>query len=147
MKSKSMWRMVIRLRTGTIRQKVFIPAVKPERVYKAILSSKEHSEFTGSKASCTNKVGGRFTAWDGYISGKNIELAKGSEIVQEWRTTEWPEDYPPSILKILLKGKGDGTELTMIQSKVPASQVKKYTKGWYDSYWSPMKQYFKENIE
>ncbi len=111
-------------------------------VYKALLSSKEHSAFTGSKASCSDKVGSTFTAWDGYISGKNIELTKGKQIVQEWKTTEWPEGYPPSILKISLRKKEDGTELTMVQSKVPASQVKQYDEGWHESYWIPMKEYF-----
>ncbi len=92
-----------RPRTGVIRHKVIIPAATPEDVYNAILSSKEHTEFTGSQASCSGRVGEKFTAWDGYISGKNIELHRNSEIVQEWKTTEWPEGYPPSILKISLK--------------------------------------------
>jgi activator of HSP90 ATPase len=64
-------------------------------------------------------------------------------IVQEWKTSEWPEDYEPSILKISLKKKGGGTQLSMIQSRVPASQVDQYDKGWYESYWEPLKQYFR----
>lgn len=88
--------------------------------------------------------GAKFTAWDGYISGKNVSLEKGSEIVQEWRTTEFPEEYDSSILKIKLRKKDDGTELTMLQTKVPASQIKQYESGWYESYWDPMVQYFQK---
>ena len=128
--------------TGTIRHNVLIPLSSPEAVYRAFLSSKEHTEFTGSEAKCSAKVGGRFTAWDKYISGKNIELVEGKEIVQEWKTSEWPQGYEPSILKISLKKKGEGTQLSMIQSRVPASQVDQYDKGWYESYWDPMKKYF-----
>ncbi len=86
----------------------------------------------------------KFTACDGYISGKNISLTKGEKIEQEWITSEFPSSYGPSILKISLKKKGDGTELTMVQSKVPAPQLRKYESGWYESYWNPMIEYFEK---
>ena len=129
-------------KTGIIRQKVVIPKSTPEAVYKALISSKEHAEFTGSPADVNGRKGAKFTAWDGYISGKNISMTKGEKIEQEWSTTEFPEGYGPSILKISLKKKGDGTELTMVQYRVPASQVKKYESGWYESYWDPLVEYF-----
>lgn len=130
--------------TGTIRHDVLIPLSTPEAVYRALLLSKEHTEFTGSEAKCSARVGGKFTAWDKYISGKNIRLVKDKLIVQEWKTSEWPEGYEPSILKISLKREGEGTKLTMIQTRVPASQVDRYDKGWYESYWEPLKQYFRD---
>ncbi len=86
----------------------------------------------------------KFTVWDGYITGKNISLVRGKRIEQEWRTTEFPDGYPDSFLKISLRKKGDGTELSMIQSKVPASQVKRYDEGWHESYWDPLKTYFEK---
>jgi len=133
-----------KLKTGTIKQRVLIPNATPEQVYDSLLSSKIHGEFTGSPASVSARRGAKFTAWDGYISGKNVSLEKGSEIVQEWRTTEFPEEYDSSILKIKLRKKDDGTELTMLQTKVPASQIKQYESGWYESYWDPMVQYFQK---
>ena len=133
--------------TRTIRHNVLIPLSSPEAVYRALLSSKEHTEFTGSEAKCSAKVGGRFTAWDKYISGKNLELVEGNKIVQEWKTSEWPQGYEPSILKISLKKKSGGTQLSMIQSRVPASQVDQYDNGWYESYWEPLKQYFRAKAQ
>ena len=131
-----------KLKTGIIRQKVFIPNSTPAAVYRALLSSKEHSKFTGSPAKVSGRVGSKFTAWDSYISGKNIALTKAEKIEQEWMTSEFPAGYGFSLLKISLRKKGDGTELSMVQSKVPASQVKRYDKGWYESYWEPLKEYF-----
>ena len=128
--------------TKTIKQIILIPAT-PEEVYDALIDEKKHAEFTGAKAKIDPKVGGKFTAWDGYIFGKNIELVKGKKIVQEWETTEWP-DYPPSKAEFVLRKKGDGTELTMIHSKVPAEQAEEYKKGWTDFYWKPIKKYFKQ---
>ena len=114
--------------TGIIRHNVLIPLASPGEVYRAFLSSKVHAEFTGSEAKCGAKVRGRFTAWNNYISGKSVELVDGKKIVQEWKTSEWPEGYEPSILKISFKKRGEGTQLSMIQSRVPASQVDQYGK-------------------
>ncbi len=135
------------LETGTIRQKIEIPNATPDQVYNAFLSSKEHSQFTGSKAKCSAKVGDKFQAWDGYITGKNIELIPGKKIVQDWITTEFPDGYSFSKLQINLaksKKNDGGTTLTMVHSEVPASQVEKYSGGWHESYWVPMNTYFSE---
>ena len=125
----------------TITQKVIIPAL-PEEVYEALLDPKKHSAFTGSKATGKAAVGAEFTAWDGYILGRNIELEKGKRIVQEWVTTEWPEGYLPSKLELILKEVDGKTELKMIHSEIPAAQKEELKKGWTDFYWSPMKNYF-----
>ena len=90
------------LKTRTIKQKEFIP-VTPVEIYDALLNEQKHSAFTGAKATCDRRVGGKFTAWDGYILGKNLRLENGRRIVQEWKTTEWPEGYPPSLIEFTFK--------------------------------------------
>jgi len=129
--------------TTTIIQKVVIHAL-PEEVYEAFLDPKKHSEFTGSKATGKAKVGAEFTAWDGYISGKTVELEKGKRIVQEWVTTEWPEGYPPSRLELKFREMNGETELTMTHSDVPVEQKEELEQGWTDFYWDPLKDYFKK---
>lgn len=126
-----------------IKQTAFIDA-HPDDVYEAYVDPKKHSEFTGSQATGSPKVGGRFTAWDGYISGKFIELEKGKRIVHEWKTTEWPKGHPPSIVELSFELDGKKTKLTMVHSKVPAEQADEYAKGWTDYYWKPLKKYFRE---
>lgn len=130
-------------RTKTIKQMQSIPA-KPMEVYQALVDAKKHTEFTGSKATCNPKVGGKFTAWDGYIFGKNLTLQPGKRIVQEWKTTEWPAGYPPSIVEFTFKEAKGRTRLRMVHSKVPAEQANSYRQGWIDSYWNPLKRYFRK---
>lgn len=132
--------------TTTIKQKEIIPA-SPAEVYDALIDAKKHAEFTGSKATCQPKVGGKFTAWDGYISGKNLKLRKGRRIVQEWKTTEWPTGHPPSVVEFYFKKKGTGTELTMVHSNVPSAQAESYRQGWIDFYWKPLKRYFQKKAK
>jgi activator of HSP90 ATPase len=129
------------MKVTTIKQKVIIPAT-PEEVYDAFMEANRHSAFTGSKATSDPKVGGKFTAWDGYISGKNLELERSKKIVQEWKTTEWPEGYAPSRFELTLKKTKEGTEISMIHSNVPAEQADDIKQGWIDFYWNPLKKYF-----
>jgi uncharacterized protein YndB with AHSA1/START domain len=124
----------------TIKDKVVIPAT-PEEVFDAFIDPKKHTAFTGSKATGSPKVGGKFTAWDGYISGKNLELEKGKRIVQEWITTEWPEGYAPSRLELTFTKVSSGTEISMVHSNVPAEQADDYKQGWIDFYWNLLKKF------
>jgi activator of HSP90 ATPase len=131
------------VRKETIRQKATVPA-EPAEVYEAFIDAKKHSAFTGSKATGDGRVGSKFTAWDGYISGKNIELEPGKRIVQEWVTSKWPEDFPPSRLELTFKKVKGGTEISMVHSDVPAEQADELKGGWTQFYWKPLKDYFKK---
>ena len=130
----------MKLKTTTITQKVVIPAA-PEEVYDAFIDPKKHAAFTGAEATGEPQVGCEFTAWDGYITGKNLELEKGKRIVQEWSTSEWPDGYPPSKLELTFRKVEGGTELTMMHSDVPEAQAEDYRQGWIDNYWDLLKEY------
>jgi activator of HSP90 ATPase len=131
------------VKTKMIKQKVQVSAT-PEQVYDAFMDAKKHSEFTGSKATSNPKVGGLFTAWDGYIYGKHLELEPRKRIVQEWSTTEWSEGQAPSRLELCFKKIKDGTEISMVQTEVPPELVEELAQGWIDFYWEPLKEYFKK---
>lgn len=127
----------------SLKMSVTLP-VKADKLYKAWLTSKEHAAFTGGAAKVSSKVGGKFTAWDGYISGKNTELKANKKIVQTWRTSEFPEDAPDSILEIDFEEKNGKTKLNLYHYNLQKGDAKKYRDGWRDYYFEPMKQYFGE---
>jgi len=118
-----------------------IPA-KPADIYKAWLSTKGHTAMTGSAAKINGKVGGKFSAWDGYIFGKTLELTPDQRIVQGWRTSEFPDDAPDSRLEVLLEEVKAGTKVTFIHTELPKGQADSYRLGWEDFYFKPMKEYF-----
>src|SRR5512147_3266511 len=97
-------------------------AVNPKVIYSAWLNSKQHSKMTGSKAKVNPKINSSFSAWDGYITGKTTELKPNQKIVQQWRTTEFPENAPDSVLEIELKETATGTKFTMLHKNIPEGQ-------------------------
>ncbi|HEY2664792.1 MAG TPA: SRPBCC domain-containing protein [Candidatus Binataceae bacterium] len=127
--------------TTTITQVAVIPAT-PVEVYDALVNARKHAAFTGVTATSVRRIGGRFTAWDGYISGRYLALIPGRKIAAEWTTTEWPADYPPSVIEFTFEPIKKGTRLKMIQSQVPTSQAPNYRTGWRDYYWNPLRAYF-----
>ncbi len=113
-----------------------------QSLYKAWLSSKEHSAFTGGKARILARVGGRFTAWDGYITGTTIALEPFRRIVQSWRTTEFPPSSPDSHLEVLFDDARTGTRITLIHSRLPQGKAEQYEAGWKQYYLAPMREYY-----
>jgi activator of HSP90 ATPase len=115
---------------------------KAKRIYEAWLNSKEHTAFTGAAAKISKKPGSEFTAWDGYISGRNIELQAGKSILQSWRTDEFPEGAADSLLYLRFDDTDKGCKLTLVHSDIPDGQSAQYKQGWKDFYFTPMKAYF-----
>jgi len=121
----------------------FIPA-RPSEIYEAWLSGEGHATMTGSAAEVGGKVGGKFSAWEGYIFGTTLELTPDRRIVQAWRTSEFPDDAPDSHVEILLEEIAGGTKVILTHSDMPEDQVDSYRQGWEDFYFKPMKEYFQK---
>jgi activator of HSP90 ATPase len=120
-----------------------IPA-KPSQIYEAWMSSDGHAAITGSPSKVDGRVGGEFSAWDGYIFGRTLDLTPNQRIVQAWRTSEFPEDAPDSHLEVLLEEIKGGAKVTFIHRDMPEDQVDSYRQGWEDFYFKPMREYFRK---
>ena len=129
------------LSTKTIEQTVTFDA-SPHDVYEALMDSEKHSQFTGAAASISREVGGSITAYDGYISGINIQLIPDTRIVQSWRGND--EGWPPghhSTATFTFEKAESGTRLTFVQSGVPEGTFDDIDQGWKDHYWAKMKPF------
>lgn len=111
-------------------------------IYRAWLSSDGHSAMTGAAAEVDPVIGGEFTAWDGYITGRTLELEADRRIVQSWRTSEFTPDQADSRIDVRLDATPAGTLVTLTHSGVPADQRGYEQDGWEDSYFAPMRAYF-----
>lgn len=118
-----------------------LPAT-PEAIYRAWLDTRRHSAMTSGAAVMSSELGAQVTAWDGYISGTNIELVPGERIVQTWRTTKFSAADPDSTVTVQLQRTAEGTRLTLIHANVPDGHVGYEQGGWQQFYFEPMRRYF-----
>ena len=125
------------MRLRTIRQTATFK-VSPHEVYEALMDSGKHSEFTGDKAVISRALGGKFTVFDGYAEGTNLELIPDQKIVQFWRASDWPEGHYSRATFDLLETAG-ATRLTFTQTGVPEEFFEDIKTGWRQYYWKPLK--------
>jgi uncharacterized protein YndB with AHSA1/START domain len=114
----------------------------PEELYQAWLDSETHSKMTGGKAEISDQVGGKFSAWDGYIQGENLELNPPLRILQKWRTEDFEAEDADSLVEVTFIAEGKKTRITIRHTELPPHGMK-YQQGWIDAYFDPMKDFFK----
>lgn len=126
------------MNTRTLRQTVTFKA-SPYKVYEMLMNSKKHRSLSGEKATISRKAGGRFTAWNGHITGFNLVVKPGKKIVQAWRATGWWQDHYSVAIFDLKKAVGR-TKLVFTQIGVPPHRYSGHYRGWIEAYWTPMKE-------
>jgi len=116
----------------------------PLELYDLLMNAKKHAAFTGTKVTMSKKPKGKFSVFDGYCKGYNIELIAGEKIVQAWHFAEdgWPDDHY-SICTFIFEKVGSKTTLTFTQTDIPEHKVDELENGWKEFYWKPMKAYLK----
>jgi len=127
------------MKTKTIKQTVTIPTT-PEKLYSLLLDSKKLSAIHAGTTKMTKRANGKFSVFDGYCNGYNIELHEGKMIRQAWHFAEdgWPDDHF-SLCSFLLEKSPKGTRLSFTQSGVPENKYEDLKKGWVKYYWDPIK--------
>jgi activator of HSP90 ATPase len=126
----------------TLEVEDVIPA-SANRIFSDWLSSAGHTSMTGGEAVYANN---EFTAWDGYISGSNLNNDENKTIRQKWRTVEFPENAEDSIIEVELKPiDKESTKVVIKQTYLPDGDGPKYTDGWRQHYFQPMKEFYSKN--
>jgi activator of HSP90 ATPase len=69
------------MKTDNIKQTAIFKATTQE-VYEALMDANKHARFTNADAIIDNTIKGKFSVYDGYCHGYNIELVPHNKIVQ-----------------------------------------------------------------
>jgi activator of HSP90 ATPase len=122
-----------------LHQEVNMPA-NPQRIYDALLDSKQFAAFTGAPAEINREAGGAFSQFGGLIVGRNIEFLPNQRIVQAWRPASWdPGIY--SIVKFELEARGSQTRIVLDHTGFPEGSFRHLNAGWHGHYWEPLKKF------
>ncbi|HEX4475926.1 MAG TPA: SRPBCC domain-containing protein [Polyangiaceae bacterium] len=106
----------------------------PTHVYAALVDTEKFAEITGAPASGDGADGASFSAFGGYVVGRNIELVSGKRVVQAWRAKTWPEGVY-SIARFELHPAGSGTKVVFDHDAFPADMKDHLAAGWQSNYW------------
>jgi activator of HSP90 ATPase len=125
----------------TIIQDVIFKDTTPDALYELYMDGERHSIATGAPAKISPKEGIDYSAHNGYITGKNLQLIKNRLIVQSWRAQSWSADDVDSTFIIYLEPQGSDTLLHAVHANLPDSAVDGINAGWNKIYWEPWRLY------
>ena len=128
--------------TPAIQQRVRFN-VPPARLFNLYMDSRQHSAATRAKAVVSRRVGGKFSAFDGTLSGKFLAIVPNRMIVQSWRSKHWKETDLDSILVLSFSETRRGGQIDLVHANVPAHDHGGVTRGWEKYYWKPWRSYLK----
>ena len=127
-----------RARTS-LHQEIEIEAAA-NRIYDALLSSKQFTKFSGLPAEIEPKAGGAFSMFGGLVVGMTIEVVPDQRIVQAWRPAAWdPGVY--SAARFELKPQAGGTLIVLDHTGFPEGKFDSLDYGWHLHYWEPLKKF------
>lgn len=134
-----------------IHQEVTFNAT-PARVYAALTDAKQFDKVVQLSAAAksmalpnkpveiSREPGGAFSAFGGYISGRQIEVISGQRIVQAWRAASWPAGAY-SIARFELVADGADTKLVFDHTGFPQGEADHLLAGWNGNYWEPLAKF------
>jgi uncharacterized protein YndB with AHSA1/START domain len=135
-----------------IRQEVVFDA-SPQRVYQALTTTKDFDMITrlsdganllnavGAKPTAiSTEIGGPFTLFGGYITGRHLEMVPNERLVQAWRAGSFkPGGF--SIAAFYLTAEGGKTRLNFEQRGFPDGNGISLAPGWHVHYWQPLAKF------
>jgi activator of HSP90 ATPase len=134
----------------SIHQEPIIKASR-SRVYEALTEAKQFDKIVllsgvmqtmhvaDKPAEISREVGGPFSLFGGYITGRHVELVPNERIVQAWRAGAWPAGIY-SIARFDLVEQGSGTRIVFDHTGFPEGEAESLASGWKAHYWEPMQK-------
>ena len=125
-----------------IRKRVYEALTDTEKFDKIIQLSGVMQQMPTQRkpTQISREVGGAFTLFGGYITGRQIELVPDARIVQAWRVGNWdPGVY--SIAKFELVEQGVGTKIVFDHTGFPSGAGEHLAEGWKSNYWEPLAKF------
>jgi uncharacterized protein YndB with AHSA1/START domain len=116
-------------------------ATQPARVYGLLADAEALSALSGMGGVAARSEGAQFVAFDGHVTGRQVELVPCERIVQAWRFPEW-EAGVYSIVRFTLVPEGGGTRLVLDQDGEPADWHDHIYANWPTFYLDPLVSHF-----
>ncbi len=124
----------------TIQLAASLPAT-PDRLFDMYLDPVEHSAFTGSPVTVSDRPGADFRAFDDVLTGTILQVVPKRLIVQSWRSPHWGSDDLDSTLILTFLPEAEGGRIELTQVNVVDTDFAGVSQGWEKFYWAPWRAY------
>jgi activator of HSP90 ATPase len=139
-------------RAASIHQEVAFRA-SPERAYAALTRADQFDKIVklsgamragmvdaSKPTEISPDLGGAFSLFGGYVTGRHVVLMPSSSIIQAWRAGSWADGIY-SIARFQIMAAGAGTKLVFDHTGFPPDAAQHLAQGWHENYWEPMTKY------
>ncbi|MCA9735161.1 MAG: SRPBCC domain-containing protein [Deferribacteres bacterium] len=110
-----------------------------ETVFRALTDPILIEQWSESRAIMDSKIGTRFSLFNGYIIGQNLEIGLNKKIVQNWRARNWKDD---SLVSMNLIKETGGTKIELRQEGIPDQEYVSIQQGWNKFYLGKLQRFF-----
>jgi len=120
----------------TVQHTVEFKNVSPQELFDIFMDSKKHSQIIGAKVEMSRKEGGKFSAFNGFVTGENLRIVPGRLIVQSWRGNIWNKEDLDSLLILFFEKTSQGAQIQLVHTGLPPQ----FDERWKELYWEPLKK-------
>ena len=114
---------------------------RKEELYRALTLPEMVMAFTRSPVVIELEPHGKFSIFDGNITGTFVSIKQDQELKQRWRSKEWPDEHYSDLI-LAIEEKQDHTVLSVKQTGIPESDYERTFYGWQEKYFRAIKQTF-----
>lgn len=120
-------------------QRIYEALTDAQQFQKLILLSEAGKSLDAKSkpAKISRELGGAFSLFGGYVTGRQLALVPNQRIVQAWRAGSWAAGSF-SIARFELVAQDPGTKLVFDHTGFPAGQAEHLARGWQINYWQPL---------
>ncbi len=124
----------------SITQQALI-AAEPAEVYAVLADADALSALSGMSGVPGRSAGEEFSAFDGNVTGRQIELVPGQRLVQAWRFPQFASGTY-SMVSFTLTAEAGGTRLVIEQHGEPDDWHDHIDANWPTFYLTPLENHF-----
>jgi ketosteroid isomerase-like protein/uncharacterized protein YndB with AHSA1/START domain len=129
----------------TITQDAFF-AARAADVFQIFVDARTHSLMSGGeRAEIDARVGGRFSVFNGAVTGAFREIAADRRLAMSWRDCDWQDDHFADLQLLFLPlSDGRGSHLQLTLGNVPEHKARQTADAWREYYWVPIAEYLRD---
>jgi hypothetical protein len=128
----------------SIEQRVTFKNVSGAELFDIYTDGSKHAAAVGADASISRVEGSHFCVFGANgVRGRTLYVAPERIVVQSWRSNQFANDDPDSIVTLVFSDSESGGQIDLFHVNVPLRLYENTDAGWRKMYWAAWKEYLR----